>query len=151
MANVWVVQRGNRVSFAAKTLAEVLGGNFDGYIPAQPRISRAIHLAHAARAECGGNFIGTKLCTWGERHKLARLYSRETFAWYPHRICVPHYPHSAFPSEHHRQLKPEAIQDEPIGNDKSANVYYSHRYFSDGSALIETRPQFCGEIRIFRQ
>src|ERR1700741_694175 len=83
MANVWVVQRGNRVSFAAKTFADVLGGNFDGYIPAQPRISRAIHLAHAARAECGANFIGTKLCTQGERHKLGRLYPRETFAWYP--------------------------------------------------------------------
>ena len=63
MANVWVVQRGNRVSFAAKTFAEVLGGNFDGYIPAQPRIARAIHLAHTARAECGGNFIGTEVCT----------------------------------------------------------------------------------------
>jgi len=48
----------------------------------QPRVARAIHFPHPARAQRGHDFIGAKLCAWSERHNCPRLYSRETFARY---------------------------------------------------------------------
>lgn len=75
VANVRVVQRGNGVSFAAKTFAEVLGANFDGYIPAQARVTRAIHFAHPASADGGSDFIRAKLGARCKCHTWRGLYT----------------------------------------------------------------------------
>ncbi len=46
-----MVQRRHRPSLAFKTLAKLLGGNFDRDVAPQARISRAIHCAHPTGAD----------------------------------------------------------------------------------------------------
>jgi len=68
MANVRMIQRRNGVSFAAKAFAKMLGANFDGYIPAQPRISRAIDFPHSSRAEHRRDLVGPEFSARGQAH-----------------------------------------------------------------------------------
>src|SRR5690349_25153389 len=54
-----MVKSGNGASFAFKTIGETLQTHLDSDGPVQPRIDRAIDLAHAAGAENGLDFIRT--------------------------------------------------------------------------------------------
>ena len=42
--------------------------HFNGDVAIQPRVAGAIHLAHAALADGGKDFIGTELVAWLKRH-----------------------------------------------------------------------------------
>ena len=47
------------------------GKDFDRDIAVQARVARAIHFAHAARAEGLNNFVLAKLCARGQGHPSA--------------------------------------------------------------------------------
>ena len=70
MADVGVVERGDRAGLAGEALGELGVGNFDRDIPIQPGIVRAIHLAHAALADGRKDFIRAEFVADGERHVL---------------------------------------------------------------------------------
>src|SRR5262249_51751211 len=76
-ADVGMIEAGDGFGFALKALfangisGELRGENLDGDAAVQPRIFGAIHFAHAASAERGDDFIGTKLCTRSEWHRGA--------------------------------------------------------------------------------
>src|SRR5215468_7575058 len=73
--NVRVIQAGNRLGFSFKPLLshwimrELLWQNLDGHGALEPRVLRAIHLPHPARAQRGDNLVWAKPCAWTERHK----------------------------------------------------------------------------------
>ena len=63
-----------RLAFEARqgvgVVRKVLRQHFDRDVAAEPRVARAIHLAHAAGAKCTGDFVGTEPDTGGERHAV---------------------------------------------------------------------------------
>ena len=59
-ADVGVVQRSDRAGFALEAFREALGGNFDGYFPAQAGIAGAVDFAHAAGSERGQHLVRAK-------------------------------------------------------------------------------------------
>ena len=63
LADVGMVERGNRSRFAFKTLGELCGRNLDCNQATQPRIARPIHFAHAARTNSGFYALGSELCS----------------------------------------------------------------------------------------
>ena len=63
-----MIQRGNRAGLALEALTELLRGDFDRHIAPQPRIVRAIHFAHSARADGGKDFVRAEFCAGRERH-----------------------------------------------------------------------------------
>ena len=58
-----MVQRGDRARFALEALGELLGRNLDGDVAAQARVVRAVHLAHAARADLGQDLVRAEALT----------------------------------------------------------------------------------------
>ena len=83
--NVRVIQCGDCLSFAleADTALGVERArarqNFGGNQPVQPRISRAIHLAHAASAKQRNDFVPAETSPW--------FYRQRSFGWnYTHQV-----------------------------------------------------------------
>jgi hypothetical protein len=74
--DVRMIQRRQRFRFALKArepvrvLCKDLRKDLDRDVAAQPRVGRAIDLAHAAGANRGDDFIRTEASTGGERHGL---------------------------------------------------------------------------------
>ena len=66
--DVGMIQRGDGFCFTLEPLAELSGGNFDGDIPAQTRVSGAIHFSHSTGANRREDFIRAELIAYGERH-----------------------------------------------------------------------------------
>ena len=73
-ADVGIVQRGNRARFVLEALPrfrigrERAGEHLDGHGAIEPRVARAVDLAHAARAKRGDDFVGTETRACFERH-----------------------------------------------------------------------------------
>ncbi len=67
--DVRVIERGDRAGFAIETFeaARFVGDlgrqHLQRDIAPEPRIARAIHLAHATRSECGGDLVRAKPLT----------------------------------------------------------------------------------------
>ncbi len=65
--DVGMVQRGKDFGLtlepgqALGVIREQVGQDFEGHIPAELRVPGAIHLAHAALADLGGDLIGAEL------------------------------------------------------------------------------------------
>ena len=76
-----MIQRGGRARFAleATQLVAIRGDgrrqNLDRHGAIQPRVARAVHFAHAARAEQRNDFVRTKMRAWKERHVGANYTS----------------------------------------------------------------------------
>src|ERR1700684_1953749 len=74
-----MIQRRNRASLAVEAFfqlglrGEMLRQDFDRYFAPQPRVTRAIYLAHAARAKKRLGFIWAELCAGGECHEERRI------------------------------------------------------------------------------
>src|SRR5580658_4365275 len=68
MADVGMIQRGNRTGLALETLAEFLCRNLDGDFSAKPRVTSQVHLAHAAGANGREDLVGAETVTYSERH-----------------------------------------------------------------------------------
>jgi len=51
-------------------LSERRGQRLDGDVAAEPRVARAIHFAHAARAERRDNLVGAEAAAGGDPHGL---------------------------------------------------------------------------------
>jgi len=73
LADVRMIQGGDGFGFALKARRELGGGDFYSHVAIQPRIMRAIHLAHPARAERRDDFIGPESCAGGEWHAWLRV------------------------------------------------------------------------------
>ena len=64
--NVWVVQRGEQLSFtleprnALGIVRHRVGQGFDRDVAAEHRVMRAIDLAHASSADGGDHFVGAE-------------------------------------------------------------------------------------------
>jgi hypothetical protein len=77
-ADVRVVEARDRARLALEAGAdlgvvdEVRRKHLDRDFAAEPRIARAIDLAHAAGAERGEDFVGTEASRGGERHERHR-------------------------------------------------------------------------------
>jgi hypothetical protein len=52
-------------------LRERRGQHLECDLAMEPRVARAIHLAHAARAERRDDFVGPELVAGGQRHAAA--------------------------------------------------------------------------------
>src|SRR5206468_11928444 len=84
--NVRMIQRRERFRLTLKTrqtvriISAVLGKNLDRDIALQPRVARAIHLAHPAGADGGDDLIGSEAGTGTQGHQLwwTRGFYRET-------------------------------------------------------------------------
>ena len=59
-ADIGMVQGRDGPHLALGSLAELLGGHLDGHVPTDAGITCAIHLAHAAGADSGGDFVGAE-------------------------------------------------------------------------------------------
>jgi hypothetical protein len=76
-ADVRVIQRRERFCFALKTSDAVgigdeeVGQDLECDLASELRVARAINLAHASRANPGGDFVGAEERTSGERHVSA--------------------------------------------------------------------------------
>ena len=64
-----MIQCGNGLRLALKTLAKLSSRDFDRDIAIQPRIARSIHLAHSARADGRKDFVRTEFVAYRQRHK----------------------------------------------------------------------------------
>ncbi len=63
-------------------IGEDVREDFEGHIPAELGISGAVHLAHAALADEGGDFVGAEERAWAEGHgKMARVYRSGPSDW----------------------------------------------------------------------
>src|SRR2546421_2836249 len=73
-ADMWMIERGNGTGLALEAFTPVgiarkmLGKNLDRYRTIEPRIFRAIHLAHTARPDRGDDLVRTEARASGERH-----------------------------------------------------------------------------------
>src|SRR5258708_4593947 len=73
-ADVRMIQAGNRFCFALEALAQfravgkMSGKNLDGNDAIEPRVPRAIHLAHPARTNRGENFVGAEPSSCFQTH-----------------------------------------------------------------------------------
>ena len=68
------------------SLRERVGQHLDRDVPTQLRVARAIDLAHAARADLGGNFIGAEAgargkCHYARGHSTRLLVSDAVLAY----------------------------------------------------------------------
>ena len=52
-----VTRMAQRTSQASGVIGEDIREDFEGYIPAELRVPRAVHLAHAALADLGGDIV----------------------------------------------------------------------------------------------
>ena len=68
-ADVWMIQGRERLRFTLKAsdtfgiVGERLGQDLDRDVAIEPRIARAIHLAHPAHADLGRDLVGTETST----------------------------------------------------------------------------------------
>ena len=80
-ADVRVIEGRDRFGFALESLAAIrvgrgfVGQNLDRDGAIEPAVFRAIHLAHAARAERRDDFIGAEAGAGGKAHRIARFYT----------------------------------------------------------------------------
>ena len=78
VADMGMVQRGDRAGFALESLPAVVGASqltgqdLEGDEPIQPRIASLVDLAHPARAEQPEDFVGAEPDTGCEGHSGAR-------------------------------------------------------------------------------
>jgi hypothetical protein len=63
-----MIERRHGARFALEALAELLGGNFDGHVPPEPRIVSAIHFTHSTRAHQDTDFVGPEALTCAQPH-----------------------------------------------------------------------------------
>ena len=86
MADVRVAQSRNRFGFALKARFQIRigrkmrGQDFDGDIPAEPGVARAVDFAHASGAQRGLNLVRPEFRASRERHGCARLYANDLFS-----------------------------------------------------------------------
>jgi len=81
-ADAGMVERGNGLGLALEALervgrARIGGQHLDGHDAVQPRVARAIHLPHAARAEGAEDLVGTEARAGGKGHcaRIIRAFS----------------------------------------------------------------------------
>ena len=60
LADMWVIQRGDSPCLAYKAFGELFVDGLDGNHSIEPGIVRLINLTHAAGADRGNDFVGTK-------------------------------------------------------------------------------------------
>jgi hypothetical protein len=70
MADVGVIERGDRAGLAREALGELRIGYFDGDVAIQPGIMGAIHFAHTAFAHWAEDFVRPEFVAYGERHLI---------------------------------------------------------------------------------
>ncbi len=76
-----MVQRGSGLGFLDESLPAGLIGDavvrqdLDGHLAVEPRVARAIDLAHPTRADEREDFVRAKPGTWIQRHHLSTLSS----------------------------------------------------------------------------
>ena len=63
-ADMGMVERGDRPRLPLESLAELLGGEFDGDDTAQAGVQPAVDRSHAALAQRTENLVRTKPCAW---------------------------------------------------------------------------------------
>src|SRR5271154_742623 len=68
LANIGMIQCRDSFCFTLETFRKLRCGYLDRHVAIQPRIMRAIHLAHASRAYGRKNLIRTELVAERERH-----------------------------------------------------------------------------------
>ncbi len=68
LADVRVIQRCDRASFALEAFTELGCGSLDGDNAVQTRIARLPHLPHAARADWRKDFVGAEFVAGRDRH-----------------------------------------------------------------------------------
>ena len=68
LADIRMIERGCSARFTLKPFRKVLVRDFDSNGAAQPRVPRAVHLAHASRAQRRENFVRTEAGSGFERH-----------------------------------------------------------------------------------
>jgi hypothetical protein len=76
-ADVEMIERRGSSSLALETFIEFFGGNLDGYVAPEPRISGAIDLAHPASTEKVDDLVWSKTSTTRQIHQVT-LSSRES-------------------------------------------------------------------------
>src|SRR5580693_1174228 len=70
-----MIQRRDRTRFALEPFTELFAGYFDRDVPPQPRVPRAIHLAHPARADLRDDLIRSEFRACGKPHgKFSPVY-----------------------------------------------------------------------------
>ena len=65
-----MIQRGDGLGFALKTLRELFPGNFDRDVAIQARIAPLPDLAHSTGADGRQDFIRAEFVAWLERHMI---------------------------------------------------------------------------------
>src|SRR5262245_37288076 len=66
LANIGMIHRRDGADLALEAVAEALGGNLDRDIAPHTRITRAVHLPHAACAYRRENLVGAEAGSGGE-------------------------------------------------------------------------------------
>jgi hypothetical protein len=75
LADVGMVQSGDGLGFARKSIAELVGRRLDRDIAIEARIPGAVDLAHTALAEQRKDLIWTETVSCGKRHVLVEVES----------------------------------------------------------------------------
>ena len=77
-----MIERGGRARFLLEP-AQPIGvtgerrrQDLDGDVAAEPRVARAIDLAHAARTDGVDDFVGAKARSWRQHHQCAPAWAR---------------------------------------------------------------------------
>ena len=71
MADIGMVQRGNRARFSFKALAEFFVRNLHCHVAAEARVAGFVDLTHSACAERGKDFVGAEFIAGGKGHVTA--------------------------------------------------------------------------------
>src|ERR1700681_4939298 len=87
MADVGVVQRGNRMGFAGKALGELRGGNFDRDVAIQAWIARPIYLTHATCTDRRKDLVGPQTSSGRQRHVVEQFYFTKWCESLPYRLA----------------------------------------------------------------
>lgn len=69
LADVGVVEGGDGLGFALKTVGELLFGGLDGDVAVEPRITGSPHFAHASLADGGDDLVGAEVLAGRNRHR----------------------------------------------------------------------------------
>jgi len=72
-ADMRMVQRRDRPRFPLEALGEFYRGDLDRDGAIKPRITRLVHLTHAARADGREDFIRTETCAGSLRHRFGTI------------------------------------------------------------------------------
>ena len=78
-ANIGMIERRSGARLALETfsrslVAKACGRTLIGYVAMEPRVARPIHLAHAALADGGKDFVGAEFLAGSERHDYQASY-----------------------------------------------------------------------------